>query len=58
VRSFTLVLFAKYYGNQIKEDVMGGACSTHGRSAHLKETYQLGDLGVYGRITLTWILIK
>jgi hypothetical protein len=32
MRSFVIVQFTKYYkGDRIKEDEMGGACSTDGR---------------------------
>jgi hypothetical protein len=30
-----LVCFTKYWGDQIKEDEMDGACSTHGRDGNL-----------------------
>jgi hypothetical protein len=31
MRIFIIVRSPKYYGDQVNEGVMGGACSTHGR---------------------------
>jgi len=30
-KHFELVRYAKYYGDQIKQDEMGGTCRTNGR---------------------------
>jgi hypothetical protein len=42
-----------YYGDEIKEDGMGGGCSTYRKS--MKGRQNLGGLGVDGRIILKWI---
>jgi hypothetical protein len=59
----SLVLFTKYYGDQINEDEMGGACSTHGKDMHtvllfgnLKGRDHLEDVGIDGKVILEWIL--
>jgi hypothetical protein len=33
-----LVLFTKYYGDQVKEGEVGGSCSTNG---HMRSVYKL-----------------
>jgi hypothetical protein len=55
------VRLSKYYsGDQIKEDEVGGSCSTHGIDG---KCYNIligrgnsEDLGVGGKIMLKWIL--
>jgi len=56
--------FIKYYsGDQVKEDEMGGACSTHGcdekciQNVGRKGTVHAEDLGVGGNIS-HWTLGK
>ena len=62
------LLFTKYYmGDQIKNNEMGGACSTYGKQerciqgfgrAKLREIHHFEELGVDGRIILKCIFNK
>jgi hypothetical protein len=49
-------------GCQIKEDEIGGACSTHWGEAYTKglvgNEYRVETQGVYGRIILKWVVKK
>jgi hypothetical protein len=46
----------KYYdGDQVEEDEIGGACSTHGKDENCIHSE---DAGVDGKIILEWILGK
>jgi hypothetical protein len=55
-----------YYGDKVKEDKMGGACSTHRDwemhtklwSKNLKGRDHMENLGVDEKVILEWILWK
>ena len=50
----SVLLSEQYSGDQIKENDLGGACSTYGYE-NLMEGDHLEDLGVDVRIILKWI---
>jgi hypothetical protein len=67
MRSLVFVLITKHYGGQVKDDEVGGGCSTNGRDERCKQSVAGGGgrkettfraLGVDYRIILKEILKK
>jgi hypothetical protein len=63
--TLTIYTAYRYWGYQIEEDEMGGACGMHEkdenflrafRRKHLKKSNHIGDIDVDGRIILKWVL--